>query len=84
MFVIERENVHSANHAYEVTKCFSTDGWSVAVASIEKNDSFNEHRRPVDNPCNVSKPTTVSEHFLTNDHPANDITLIPQELIKSN
>ena len=26
---------------------------------------------------------TVSEHFLTNDHSANDITLIP-ELIKSN
>ena len=27
---------------------------------------------------------TVSEHFLTNDHSANDITLIPLELIKSN
>ena len=25
----------------------------------------------------ISKPTTVSEHFLTNDHSANDITLIP-------
>ena len=25
---------------------------------------FNEHRRPVDNPSNISKPTTVSEHFL--------------------
>ena len=33
-------------------------------------DRFNEHRRP--------------EHFLTNDHSANDITLIPPELIKSN
>ena len=38
------------------------------------------HRRPVDNPSNISKPTTVSEHFLTNDHSANDITLIPLEL----
>ena len=47
-------------------------------------DRFNEHRRPVDNPSNTSKPTTVSEHFLTNDHSANDITLIPLELIKSN
>ena len=47
-------------------------------------DRFNEHRRPVDNPSNISKPTTVSEHFLTNDHSANDITLIPLELIKSN
>ena len=47
-------------------------------------DRFNEHRRPVDNPSNISKPTTVSEHFLTNDHSANDIILIPLELIKSN
>ena len=47
-------------------------------------DLFNEHRRPVDNLSNISKPTTVSEHFLTNDHYANDITLIPLELIKSN
>ena len=47
-------------------------------------DRFNEHRRPVDNPSNISKPTTVSEHFLTNDHSANDITLIPLELTKSN
>ena len=47
-------------------------------------DRFNEHRRPVDNPSNISKPTTVSEHFLTNDHAANDITLIPLELAKSN
>ena len=46
-------------------------------------DRFNEHRRPVDNPSNSSKPTTVSEHFLTNDHSANDITLIPLELVKS-
>ena len=35
-------------------------------------DRFNEHRRPVDNPSNISKPTTVSEHFLTNDHSAID------------
>ena len=33
-------------------------------------DRFNEHRRPVDNPSNISKLTTVSEHFLTNDHSA--------------
>ena len=47
-------------------------------------DRFNEHCRPVDNPSNISKPTTVSEHFLTNDHSVNDITVISQELIKSN
>ena len=32
----------------------------------------------------ITKPTTVSEHFLTNDHSANDISLIPLELTKSN
>ena len=47
-------------------------------------DRFNEDRRPVDNPSNISKPTTVSKHFRTNDHSTNDITLIPLELIKSN
>ena len=45
---------------------------------------FNEQRKPFDNPSNISKPTTVSEHFLINDHSANDITFIPLELIKSN
>ena len=47
-------------------------------------DRFNEHRRPVDNSSNISKPNTVSEHFLINDHCAKDITLISLELIKSN
>ena len=47
-------------------------------------DRFNGHRRPVDNSSNISKPTTVSEHVLTNDHSANNITLIPLELTKSN
>ena len=32
----------------------------------------------------VSPNPPVSEHFLTNDHSADDITLIPLELIKSN
>ena len=47
-------------------------------------DRFNEHRRPFDNPSNISKPNTVSEHFLINDHSVKDITLIPLELIKPN
>ena len=51
---------------------------------LKSNDLSNEQRRPVDNPSNISKPTTVSKHFRTNDHSTNDITLIPLELIKSN
>ena len=51
---------------------------------LKSNDRSNEQRRPVDNPSNISKLTTVSEHFLSNDHSANDITLIPLQLSKSN
>ena len=47
-------------------------------------DSFNDHRRPVDKQTNISRPTAVSEHFLSNDHNANDMQLIPLELTKSN
>ena len=47
-------------------------------------DRFNEHRTPVVNPSNISKPNTVSQHSLTNDHSVKNITLIPLELIKSN
>ena len=48
-------------------------------------DRFNEHRRPVaDKQTNSSKPTTVSEHFLCNNHNATDMQLIPLELAKSN
>ena len=41
------------------------------------------HRRPVDKQTNSSKPTAVSEHSLSNDHNANDMHLIPLELMKS-
>lgn len=47
-------------------------------------DRFNEHRRPVNKPINVYKPTTISEHFLTTNHTAKDIYLLPFEIIHSN
>jgi len=47
-------------------------------------DRFNKHRRPVDKQTNFSKPTAVSEHFLSNYHNANDMQLIPLELMNSN
>ena len=47
-------------------------------------DRFNEHRRTVDKPSSKSKPTTASEHFLSNpDHSASNILLIPLEQIFS-
>ena len=33
---------------------------------------------------NRSRPTTVSEHFLSNNHLATDMQLFPLELISSN
>ena len=43
-------------------------------------DRFNEHRRTIDNPNNISKPTTVAEHFLSApNHTATDLQLIPIE-----
>jgi len=47
-------------------------------------DRFNEHRRLIDTPNLKSNPTSVSEHFLSNpNHSANDLQLIPLELISS-
>ena len=45
---------------------------------------FNEHRRTIDNPNTKSKPTTAAEHFLSSNHTANDMQLIPIEKIFSN
>ena len=47
-------------------------------------DRFNEHHRPIDKQTNSCKRTAVSEHFLSNYHNANDMQLIPLELMKSN
>ena len=42
-------------------------------------DRFNEHRRPVDRPTPSSRPTAVSDHFLSDNHSPNDIELVPLE-----
>ena len=45
-------------------------------------DRFNEHRRAVDKTKIKSKPTTVSEHFLSHtNHSHTDMQLIPLEKI---
>ena len=47
-------------------------------------DRFNEHRRSVDKTNIQSKPTTVSEHFLSHPkHCHTDMQLIPLEIIHS-
>ena len=47
-------------------------------------DRFNEHRRAVDKTNIKSKPTTLSEHFLSHsNHSHTDMQLIPLERIHS-
>ena len=47
-------------------------------------DRFNEHRRAVDKTNIKSKPTTVSEHFLSHsNHSHTDMQLIPLQKIHS-
>ena len=47
-------------------------------------DRFNEHRRAVDKTKIKSKPTTVSDHFLSHsNHSHTDMQLIPLEKIHS-
>ena len=82
-FITHHINCNSKNVIYMV-QCNRCHKQYIGETKRRLKDRFNEHRRPVDNANNISKPTTVSEHFLTNYHSANDITLIPLELIQSN
>ena len=50
----------------------------------ERKNMINEHRRAVDKTYIKSKPTTVSEHFLSHsNHSHTDMQLIPLEKIHS-
>ena len=46
-------------------------------------DRFNDHRPPVDRPTPTSRPTEVSDHFLSDNHSPNDKELKLLELILS-
>ena len=54
---------------------------SLSETIRRRNDTTTQ--RPIDKETNISKPTTVSEHFVTNDHTVSDISLIPLERIYS-
>ena len=56
----------------------------MVLSTPDVTDRFNEHCRPVDKQTNSCKPTTVSEHFLCNNHSATDMQLFPLEFVKSN
>ena len=74
---------NSKNVIYMV-QCKSCHKQYIGKTKRRLKDRFNEHHRTVDKQTNISKPTAVSEHFLSNDHTATDMQLIPLELVKSN
>ena len=57
--------------------------YSIKTVISHLKDRFNEHRRPVDRPTPSSRPTAVSDHFLSDNQSPNDIELVPLELIHS-
>lgn len=73
---------NSKNLIYMV-HCLRCNKQYIGETKRRLKDRFNEHRRPVDRPTPTSRPTAVSEHFLSDDHTPNDMELIPLELIHS-
>ena len=69
-----------------MVECRRCNKQYIGETKRQVKERFNEHRRPVDKQVhpNYSKLTAVSEHFLSPNHSASDMQLIPLELIKSN
>ena len=59
--------------------CLRCNKQYIGETKTRLKDRFNEHRRPVDRPTPSSRPTAVSEHFLSENHSPNDVELIPIE-----
>ena len=64
-------------------RCLRCNKQYIGETKRRLKDRFNEHRRPVDRPTPSSRPTAVSDHFLSDNHSPNDLELIPLELIHS-
>ena len=65
-------------------QCSCLNFQCIAETKRRLKDRLDERRRPVDKTNIKSKPTTVSEHFLSHsDHPHIDMQLIPPEKIHS-
>ena len=73
---------NSKNLIYMI-HCLRCNKQYIGETKRRLKDRFNEHRRPVDRPTPSSRPTAVSDHFLSDNHSPNDIELIPLELIHS-
>ena len=73
---------NSKNLIYMI-HCLRCNKQYIGETKRRLKDRFNEHRRPVDRPTLSSRPTAVSDHFLSDNHSPNHIELIPLELIHS-
>ena len=73
---------NSKNLIYMV-HCRSCDKQYIGETKRRLKDRFNEHRRPVDRPTPSSKLTTVSDHFLSENHSLADMELILLEIMHS-
>ena len=73
---------NSKNLIYMI-HCLRCHKQYIGETKRQLKDRFNEHRRPLDRPTPSSRPTAVSDHFLSDDHSPNDIELMPLELIHS-
>ena len=78
----DRIDCNSKNLIYMI-HCLRCNKQYIGETKRRLKDRFNEHQRPVDRPTPSSRPTAVSEHFLSDNHSPNDIELVPLELIHS-
>ena len=69
-----------------MVECRRCNKQYIGETKRQLKERFNEHRRPVDKQVhpNTSKLTAVSKHFLSPNHSASDMQLIPLKPIKSN
>ena len=81
-WVPDLPNCNSKNLIFMI-HCLRCNKQYIGEKKRRLKDRFNEHRRPVDRPTPSSRPTAVSDHFLSDNHSPNDIKLVPLELIHS-
>ena len=63
--------------------CLGCNKQHIGETKRRLEDSFDEHRRSVDRPTPSSRPTPISDYFLSDNHSPHDIELVPLELIHS-
>ena len=65
--IYDRIDCNSKNLIYMI-HCLRCNKQYIGETKRRLKDRFNEHRRPVDRPTPSSRPTAVSEHFLSDNH----------------